>query len=214
MLGFMIKDVYAMKKQIKMVLLISFLYIGISIVNKNIAFLSFVVLFADMGLILAIFSYDDKGHWEKYARILPISYQRMVFSRYVEVLIVNGVLFAISVPISMFIKEPGQEMLEVISIIVVSVCMGIILLSIMFPVIYKIGIEKARIMIFILVFIPVLVVAVLKTMDININVGQLLSNPTVDYISYHLYFICPLIATVFLVVSYLISKPIVANKEY
>lgn len=214
MLGFMLKDVYAMKKQIKIVLLLSLFYIGISIVNKNIAFLSFLVLFADMGLILAAFSYDDKGHWEKYARILPISYQKMVLSRYTEVLIVNGAMFAIFMPITIFLKEPEQEVLEVFSFMVTAICIGIILLSIMFPVVYKIGLEKARIMIFVLVFIPVFLVTILKTMDININMAQLAANPIVEYISYHLYFIGPLIAAVFLVVSYLISKPIVANKEY
>lgn len=214
MLGFMLKDVYAMKKQIKIVLLISLFYVGISIVNKNIAFLSFLVLFADMGLILATFSYDDKGHWEKYARILPISYQKMVLSRYTEVLIVNGAMFVIFMPITIFLKEPGQEMLEVISLMVTAICAGIILLSIMFPIIYKVGIEKARIMVFILVFIPVFLGAILNTMDININMAQLAANPIAEYISYHLYFICPLIAAVFLVVSYLITNPIVANKEY
>ena len=155
MLGLMIKDVYTMKKQLKVVLVISLFYIIFSIADNNIGFLSFVALFANLGLILSTFSYDEKNHWDKYATILPVSYQRIVFSRYAEILIINVAMFVILAPISFFVKQPEQEILEVLSVIIAVICMGIILLSIMFPIIYKIGMEKARIMIFVIIFIPV-----------------------------------------------------------
>jgi len=214
MLGLMIKDVYTMKKQLKVVLVISLFYIIFSIADNNIGFLSFVALFANLGLILSTFSYDEKNHWDKYATILPVSYQRIVFSRYAEILIINVAMFVILAPISFFVKQPEQEILEVLSVIIAVICMGIILLSIMFPIIYKIGMEKARIMIFVIIFIPICAVVTLGKLDMNFNIGNLLESPVVNFISYHLYIICPLIAAVFFALSFQLSKVIVAKKEY
>ena len=214
MLGLMIKDVYTIKRQFKIVVLMSIFYIGFSILDNNIGFLSFVALFANIGLILPIFSYDEKGQWDKYARILPVSYEKLVLSRYVEVLIVNGVMLAILIPISLFVKKPEEEFLEILSILVAAISIGVLLISIMFPIIYKKGIEKARIMIFVVILVPTCLIATMAKWNININLHQILVSPTVNFISYHLYIICPLIAAVFLALSYKISKSIVAKKEY
>ncbi|SEW41435.1 ABC-2 transporter permease [[Clostridium] fimetarium] len=214
MLGLMIKDVYTIKRQFKIVVLMSIFYIGFSILDNNIGFLSFVALFANIGLILPIFSYDEKGQWDKYARILPVSYEKMVLSRYVEVLIVNGVMLAILIPISLFVKKPEEEFLEILSILVAVISIGVLLISIMFPIIYKKGIEKARIMIFVVILVPTCLIATLAKWNINIDLHQILVSPVVGFISYHLYIICPLIAAVSLALSYQISKSIVAKKEY
>ena len=214
MLGLMIKDVYTMKKQLKIVLVISLFYIIFSIADNNIGFLSFVALFANLGLILSTFSYDEKSHWDKYARIIPVSYQKVVASRYAEILFVNVFIFIILMPISFFVKRPEQEILEVLSILVAVICVGVILLAIMFPIIYKIGMEKARVMLFVIMFIPICATVTLGKLDFGLNMSLFLKSPVVNFISYHLYIICPLIAAAFFVLSYKISKTIVAKKEY
>jgi len=214
MLGFMLKDVYTMKKQMKMTLVISLFYIIFSIADNNIGFLSFVVMFANLGVLLSTFSYDEKSHWDKYARILPISYQKIVFSRYAEILIVNAVVFVILMPIMFFIKKPEQEILEVLTILIAVICVSIILLSIMFPIVYKLGMEKARIMIFVIIFIPVCATVTIGKLDIGLNMASFLESPVADFIGYHLYIICPLIAAAFFAISYQISNAIVAKKEY
>ena len=214
MLGLMIKDVYTMKRQVKMTLLISLFYIIFSIADNNISFLSLVSMFANLGILLSTFSYDEKSHWDKYARILPVSYQKIIFSRYAEILIVNVAVLVILMPISFFVKQPEQEILEVLSILVAVSCVGVILLSIMFPIIYKIGMEKARIMIFVIMFIPICATVTLGKLDIGLNMRHFLESPVVNFISYHLYIICPLIAAVVFVLSYQISNAIVAKKEY
>ena len=214
MLGLMIKDVYTMKKQMKMTLVISLFYIIFSIADNNIGFLSFVVMFANLGVLLSTFSYDEKSHWDKYARILPISYQKIVFSRYAEILIVNAVVFVILMPIMFFIKKPEQEILEVLTILIAVICVSIILLSIMFPIVYKLGMEKARIMIFVIIFIPVCAAVTIGKLDIGLNMASFLESPVANFIGDHLYIICPLIAAVFFAISYQISNAIVAKKEY
>jgi len=214
MLGLMFKDVYTMKKQLKMTLVISLFYIIFSIADNNIGFLSFVVMFANLGILLSTFSYDEKSHWDKYARILPVSYQKIVFSRYAEILIVNAVVFVILTPISFFIKKPEQEILEVLTILVAVICVSIILLSIIFPIVYKLGMEKARIMIFIIIFIPICAAVTIGKLDIDLNMAKILESPAVNFVSYHLYIICPLIAAVVFALSYQISKSIVRKKEY
>ena len=214
MFGLIIKDVYTIKRQFKIALVMSVFYIIFSILDNNIGFLSFVALFANIALILPTFSYDEKGQWDKYARILPVSYEKMVLSRYIEVIIVNGVMLAILTPISLFVKKPEEEFLMILSILVVAICIGVILISIMFPIIYKIGMEKARIMIFVIVLVPTCLIATMTKLNININLPQILESPVVKYVSYHLYIICPLIAAVFIALSYQISKAVVAKKEY
>jgi len=84
----------------------------------------------------------------------------------------------------------------------------------MFPIVYKLGMEKARIMIFVIIFIPVCATVTIGKLDIGLNMASFLESPVADFIGYHLYIICPLIAAAFFAISYQISNAIVAKKEY
>lgn len=213
MLGLMMKDIFSVKKQLKITLLIMFIYIVLSISTHNISFLSFVALFMDLGVLFAVFSYDEKCHWNKYSRILPLDYRKLVLTRYAEVLIVNIILFIILVPISFFVKLPDEEMLMIISILASVISCGVIILSFIMPFIYKYGIEKARIIIYLLIAIP-FIGAITITRFINIDIEAVGQLELVNELISHVYIIGPIAALLILVLSYQCSVRVVSKKEY
>lgn len=214
MLGLLIKDFYAMKRQFKMVGLISLVYFVISITTKNIAFIGYLALFANIGLIIAAFGYDEKPNFEKFARVLPVTYKQLVFSRYLETLLINAAITAVLIPASLYIKTAEQEKLEVVSMVTGVVSAGIILVALMLPFIYKMGVEKARIFIFVIVFVPVLGITIIGKMNLGLELNKLMESPLVNFISYHIYIIAPMLAVILLGISYQISQTIMGKKEY
>lgn len=214
MLGLILKDIYTMKKQLKIVALISAFYIFFAIAQNEVSFMAYMALFVNLGIAIATFSYDEKSNWEKYARVLPMSFKKMVQSRYVEELVLSALMLAILIPMGILFKQSDKEILEILSIIVAAISAGIVMIAIMYPLIYKVGIEKARIAIFAIILVPAIAMLILGKMNILLTIEKLAENPFVNYISYHLYIICPLIALVLLALSYLISIAVVGKKEY
>lgn len=214
MSGLILKDLFAMKKQFRVVGLISIVYMGIGIMSNNSSFLLYLVFFFNIALILAAFSYDEKPGFEKYARILPISYKTLALARYVETLVINAICLAVVIPFSIYVEGSGKAVIEIVSACTAAVSVGMILLAILFPIIYRFGIEKGRIMIFAIVFIPVFVFAMLNKMNLSFDINKIMTDPIFIYVFEHAYIIAPVIALIFLGISYFASISIIAKKEY
>lgn len=214
MSGLILKDIFAMKRQFRVVGLISILYLGIGVMSNNSSFLLYLVFFFNIALVLAAFSYDEKPGFEKYARVFPVSYKTLVLTRYVETIIINVVSTAVVIPFSIYVEKSGKGTDEIVSACMAAVSVGMILLAILFPIIYKYGIEKGRIMIFAIVFIPVFGFAFLSKMNINFDLNKIMTNSAVIYTIEHAYIIAPVVAVIFLTISYFVSVRITARKEY
>lgn len=212
MLGLILKDLYTVKKQFKILGLLIIFYFVIAIADKNVSFLAFAGLFINIALCFGVFGYDEKGHFDKYTAILPVSNKMAVAVRYLETLLLAVIITVIIIPASNLIESSADS--GNLQVMMVLVSMGVVLSSIMFPLIYKMGVEKARIGLFGIVLIPFLLVLLCKNfMDFD-SVIEFLNQDFVTRIIENLHWIAPAIAIVFLFISYFISAAIVERKEY
>jgi drug/metabolite transporter (DMT)-like permease len=192
--------------------LIIVMYSFFAVMDHNPTFLAFIVIFINVGIIFGAFGYDERAHFDKYAAILPIGRKCVVAARYLETFLMTTILTVIMLPLCNFVSEDPEY--PVIQILMTASSAAILISAILFPIIYKIGIEKARIAIFAICFIPSGVVIALNKFGIGQHLLDNISADTIQMLIENLQYIAPVIAIACLCISFFIAYAIVAKKEY
>jgi hypothetical protein len=206
MKGLIIKDLFNLKKYAKLVAGMFLILTVYAIVLKDITFLTAMIPLYFAMMTITSFSYDELAKWDSYALSMPITRKDMVLSKYLLALILQVVGIAISIVITIIISYMGGNILEWDQIKISLAIMGAVTLfiSIILPLIYKFGVEKSRLSILAVCFIPtILVVLVGKT-------G--LTPPTEDQIMSVIY-LFPIVIILVVAASFIISCNIYRNKD-
>lgn len=217
MTGLMVKDFLVMRKTLKYYLLILVIYAVLAYLE--ILNYSFIITFIQV-LIAAIpfsaFAYDEQAKWNRYAAALPLGPKAMVGARYLFVLSVflfaSAAGVAGSVGLCLARKE---DPLTLALTLMVSTAIGIMLAVILLPVCYKLGAEKARTFLYILVFVPMIAVVLLAKTNasmLELSLSFLETLPPSKLVG--MAALLPLGSLAAMLVSYFISCHIAAGKEY
>jgi hypothetical protein len=206
MIGLLIKDFLVLKKYICTLFILVAIYVVFSFTSGNMSFLNGMVSVVFAMIVITTFSYDDLAKWDKYALSMPITRKEMVLSKYLIAfifMITGSVVSILSTVIFTLIKGSDFDIVLFLPIIIISE--GAVLFnSILIPLIYKFGVEKSRIMIFIVLAIPTVIVIILGKMNITM--------PSEETLIKFFYF-SPLVVILFLCLSIFISTEIYKNKE-
>ena len=162
MLGFIKKDLLVIRSNMKFLLVIFVLYILMALDGDM--SLAFLPTFLSIFLMMGGFSYDNYNNWDSYAISLPEGRKNVVRAKYIATMIILIVSSLIVLGTSLglhFIKPELIVIKDTLLSIFISVIVAIVLLSITYPVIFKIGIEKARIAMFGITFGIVAVVVLI-----------------------------------------------------
>lgn len=217
MTGLILKDFLVSKRSLKA-------YLGIMIFYAVLTFLdvfniSFVTAFVSVMLIMlpiGAFSYDEAAKWDRYAMALPLGRRAVVGARYCFTLLVTLISLALALLSGVAVSVTGQgSFIEVMFSALTTLTAGLLVSDILLPLCYKLGAERARPYLYAVVFIPIIVLFLAFRMGVHIDASWLdrlaLSSPGVLLALSAL----PLLAAlVLMLVSYLISCRIAANKEY
>ena len=212
MLGLIKKDLLLLKSNLVYFFVIALIY-SLLIVEGTFG-ISFILVLPIIAVImfLSTFSYDDFNKWDAYAITLPVLRKNIIKSKYIATLIIILASSLLGLLISLLISVlPNQIFsLDIFIEEFVSAILGaIIFISIMFPLIYKIGIEKARISVFVVVFGLLIVFNFLGGfIDFSRVLEKLNSLSDVWFI------VIPIIAMLFILVSYIITSRIYLKKEF
>ena len=211
MLGFIKKDLLVSKSNLKIYLLMLLVYILLSL-NGDFNIL-FVVPFLSTVVVISSFSFDEASKWNMYAVTLPKGRKNIVKSKYLVLVILYFLTSIISILLAMLISYFTTKSIPYLEIFLTTLymCVAVFIIhAIIFPFIFKFGIEKARFIIFGFIFAFAIVVGLITSnIDLSfineefekINLLQLnLIVSAIGIISYYL--------------SYLISKRIILKKEY
>lgn len=211
MLGFIKKDLLLIKGNLKTILIILgiFLLTGLE-KSTNITF--FVSLIAIM-TFLSSFSYDELNHWNTYATTLPNGRKNIVKAKYIATLL----LLFLTISIISILLLTIHFLNQTISIesIIESISMSLIGISvveiIMYPFIFKFGIEKARIYLFVGIFTIGLVLGYIidwfNKRGINLHSFS-------TFMDQYGILLIPVIVIIGLFTSYKISERIYLKKEF
>ena len=210
MLGLIKKDFLLIKANLKSMIIIFVIYIMLAF--QGTLDVTFIIPLIGIILFLSTFSYDDFNNWNSYAVTLPNGRKNVVRAKYIASIILMIILavvaFSIGIGIS-YIKTNNINLDEIISSLMGTMLSSVIIISLLYPIVFKFGATNGRIILFAVVFgiagIGTLIAQFIDMTSI-INIINKLDN--------YLLIAIPIIYIILLGISYLISSKIYQNKEF
>ena len=210
MLGLIKKDFLLIKANLKSMIIIFVIYIMLAF--QGTFDVTFIIPLIGIMLFISTFSYDDFNNWNSYAVTLPDGRKNVVRAKYIASIILTIILVAVALVIGMginYTKTNSINLDEIISSLMGTMLSSVIIISLLYPIVFKFGATNGRIILFAVVFGIA-------------GIGALISNfidmtPVINMINeldnYALIAI-PIISIILLGISYLISNKIYKNKEF
>lgn len=146
MKGLILKDLYVVLKQMKVLLLIVVLFT----ILLGSTFGVFLLLYCAM-LPITTIAYDERAKWDKYAATMPYSRKDIVLSKYLlglACMVVALILVFIGTLVYGVFTDAvftGGSLAEMVIMLVSLFCVTLIFMAINMPIIFKWGVEKGRI---------------------------------------------------------------------
>ncbi len=210
MIGLIKKDFLMLKGNFKTWLILLFVYIVMAFQESM--SLAFLLPFMCVVTMLSTFSYDSYNKWDAYVCSLPDGRKNSVRAKYIATILLILVTVIITAILTIIIGYYRTKTINLESMgetIMGAIFATTLLQSIMYPAIYKFGVEKARIAIFIVVFGFALIGGVLsKYIDFESIIQGL------AFLENYMMIIIPIVIIIMLYVSYKISEVIYKRKEY
>ena len=146
MKGLLKKDLYMILKYGRMLLVMSALFLGMSVVAEENFF--FIVYPALLGGVLPVtlLSYDERFGWNRYCDALPLTRRQVVDERYLMSLLSFLALYVLTLLVQAAVLLPkgrGEDLLELAGLLP---SLGLAAPALMLPITLRWGVEKWRIM--------------------------------------------------------------------
>ncbi len=210
MIGFIKKDLAMIKSNFKLIGILIVVYAVMGLFDKM--DISFILPFMSVMIMISSFSYDEYNKWDAYSISLPNGRKNSVKSKYITTILMILLVSIITVIISFLISYINTKTINYEQILVTmfgTVFGTLLVLTFMYPIIYKFGVEKARIGIFLLVFGIVIIGSLLVN---YINLSNILKS--LVFLEDYLIIILIILTIIMVYVSYKISKKIFSKKEF
>lgn len=172
MKGLLLKDFYTLVKQLKIVLLFLVIMTVVPGINQS----SFAMIYFAMMPITAM-AYDERCKWDSLAAMMPYSAKDLMLSKYLLGYIGMGAACVLSIGANFIIKlfqHSSMTMEDALTILLI-VCVGVILLAVNLPFIFRFGVEKGRI-----IFMVIIAVSVFAMMMAGDKIKYLLSSSLIS----------------------------------
>lgn len=144
MKGLLLKDWYVLLKQGRIMFFLIVFYTVLS-VNGNEAFGAFASVFVSV-LPLTLMGIDERNKWDILATAMPYRKRDIVLSRYLIValgLFILGAVYFISAFVyNIFLDKTGE--LFQVEASVITIAVGLIYPTFSLPIVFRLGVEKAR----------------------------------------------------------------------
>lgn len=209
MLGFMMKDLAVIKSNFKLLAILIIVYAVMGLTGEM--DISFILPFMSVVVMISSFSYDEFNKWDSYAATFPGGRKDSVRAKYLATILMLLIISIITTSLSFIIAYNKTKTFDyeyIFSTTLGTVFGTILVLSFMYPIIYKLGIEKARIAIFVTIF----GIAILGGLLINyIDLATLLNG--LAFLENYWVFIIIILGIAFLYGSYRLSLRFQMRKE-
>ena len=210
MLGLIKKDFLLIKANLKSMVIIFIVYLILAF--QGTFDVTFVIPLIGIMLFISTFSYDDFNNWNSYAVTLPDGRKNVVRAKYISSIILTVVLGAVALAIGIgisYTKTNTIKLDEIISSLMGTVLSSVIIISLLYPIVFKFGATNGRIILFAVVFGIAGIGALISNfvdMTYVINMINRLDNCLLVAI--------PIISVILLSISYLVSNKIYKHKEF
>ena len=144
MKGLLKKDLYMILKYGRALLVMSALFLAMSVVaEENFFFIVYPVLLGGV-LPVTLLSYDERFGWNRYCDALPVTRKQVVDERYLMSLLSFAALYVLTLLVQAVVLLPqgrGEDLLELAGLLP---CIGLIAPALMLPITLRWGVEKGR----------------------------------------------------------------------
>ena len=208
MKSLILKDLLAFQSYVKTLVLFVLFFTIITFSMDDASFLSGMIILWMAMLPISSFSYDQHAKWDLFAQTLPVTRKQIVQAKYVLGLLFVGFATVLAIILNMIVSSVKSLPIEWNVLVESNLMIGIValvFLSILFPLIYKFGVEKSRMLIIVVVAIPSIVF-----ISFSNNTLQLLNNVT----SQTLLVGGVVVAIIAMIISYIISLKIYTAKDF
>ena len=149
MSALILKDYYVIFRQMRIFLLLVLVFSCI----PGAFYSTFAVVYAAM-LPYTALAYDERSRWDQMAAMMPYSDRDLVLSKYVFGWLSTAAAAAASFVLQTVLAAvwPGAEGPSV-PVILLSVCVAVCILDITLPMMFRFGVEKARLAMFLIIFL-------------------------------------------------------------
>lgn len=208
MIGFIKKDLLMIKGNLKSLAVILIIFGLITIEQNN--NLLFFPIFISLMLSISTFSYDEYNKWNSYAITFPSGRKNLIKAKYLSALLLASLatILSIILLLSLGIMSHNFNIKEIFSEMLICFFSISVILSIMYPIIFKFGVEKGRIAIFIGIFILATILGLLIK-KIKVSIPQNL----LSFLNHNYLILLPVLVLLILLASYKISIYIYYKKE-
>lgn len=210
MIGLIKKDFLLIKANLKQMIIIFVIYLLLTF--QGTFDVTFVVPLIGIMLFITTFSYDDFNNWNSYAITLPKGRKNIVRAKYISSIILTIILSILSLTLAVAIsytKTNSINIEEILSSLMGTLLSSVIIISLLYPIIFKFGATNGRIILFIVVF-SIAGIGAIITQFVDLTFILNMINKLDNYVLIAI----PIISIIMLSISYLISNKIYKNKEF
>ena len=214
MIGLVKKDILVARKTMRAYALFLLFYFGLAVMGMfNISFVATFACVLVMMMPMAAFSYDEQAKWDRYAMSMPLGRRAVVGARYLFALVLAIIATVIGTVTCVVLSVLEREdLVESLATVLSSLGVGILLAAIILPLCYKVGPERARPYMYVVIFVPIIALFLAYRTGMHIDLSFLDTLPEAVFLGGIALF--PLICLLALGASYLISCGIATRKEY
>lgn len=159
MKGLLLKDIYVSRKYLVWMLVFGLLYGGVMMLfyrsdeGNAMQFVSSILSVVFAIMVLNSFAYDEQARWPSYAMTMPVSRWEYAGARYLYALLLTlcGGLLSFVVQAAAYLIALVQkktvsfaELWTNSANILISLSIGMVIISVMLPLVYQFGLQKTR----------------------------------------------------------------------
>jgi ABC-type transport system involved in multi-copper enzyme maturation permease subunit len=219
MRGLIIKDLLYIKNNYKMTFLMFIGSILISIALGNYLLAVTIVPITLLASAVSTFQTDEFYNTDAYTLSYPLSRKKIVLSKYLFTILMTILSTYIGIVIYLLIYviiNPGYNglNLDMLKYLIMLECATLIVNSIFFPIIYKVGCEKSR---YVLMSIIMLILGILAVGSVYINVINVTKidwEAILAFINQNGILILSILVIVLMIISYILSVKFYKSRDY
>ncbi len=169
MKGLVLKELYAAKTTLKSALTSAVVFTVMAIWMKSPGYLGAAIMILISTCVINSIAYDESSKWDMMLITMPVTAKQAVGAKYVSFLLFDGIGFVYSGVIYAIIEKDLPGALIFGGSMAVAV---IPYMSLLVPVYIKYGVQKARMIFFAAIFLPILLIVLLASVadDIGISI--------------------------------------------
>ena len=216
MSGLIWKDILVMRKSLRTYGLLLLFYLAMVVMDA--IPLTMVIAMVEviiMILPVSAFSYDEVAKWDRYAAALPLGARRIVGARYLFAIGMAVVAAAFGALVcALMTILGGASATEGVLTVLTALAVGLAIADILLPLCYKMGPERARPFLYLIILVPSLGVFAGARLGILSQIDLSWLNGLSEGAVIGLFTLLPVAALVGSALSWLISCRIMSRKEF